>query len=595
MLFLLAFSIFSGCSSSSDDNGEQGEVTVSLTDAEGDFVTYSVDVLSIKLTKKNGLEVETLPVTTTVDFTQYVDMTEFLTAASVPLGAYSKATMVLDYSNADIRVENTAGETVQVTSIKDADNNDVTTMEVSVYLENQSALVIAPGLISHITLDFDLKVSNTVSFDGAGAASVVVEPSLVVDIDKESPKAHRVRGLLGDINEDMNYFYVKLCPFFHELKGKKAKFGEVMVLSGSETVYEINGLDFVGAEGLAALTDIDEDTPVLVKGKMLFNPRRFEADEVYVGTSVPGVSGDMVTGNVLKREGNVLSVNGLVISEEGKEIRLNDTVEVTLSEDTVVKKQLSTEEFAIGDIAPGQKILVTGVLSELESGTLALDATLGTARLLMTSLRGNVAADTESSDLNVKLDSIDMRKTELFDFTGTGTSAENDADPLSYEIETADLDTSGFGFDDPIKIFGFVNAFGQAPYDFAATSIVDYSNLPTFFTLRWFPSTTEPFVELTEESLVVDLDALNVYHILFKSHEYRVDDTGEVTINPSESGVFVIHMRKKPEVYTNFAEFSARLDILLDGNNRARRLFATGIYDRENQILTASYLTMDLK
>ena len=47
----------------SDDSGS-GEVVIALTDAEGDFATYTVDVVSLTLTKANGAVVETLPVNT---------------------------------------------------------------------------------------------------------------------------------------------------------------------------------------------------------------------------------------------------------------------------------------------------------------------------------------------------------------------------------------------------------------------------------------------------------------------------------------------------------------------------------------------------
>jgi hypothetical protein len=38
-----------------------GEVVIGLTDAEGDFLSYAVDVVSIKLEKANGDTVQALP------------------------------------------------------------------------------------------------------------------------------------------------------------------------------------------------------------------------------------------------------------------------------------------------------------------------------------------------------------------------------------------------------------------------------------------------------------------------------------------------------------------------------------------------------
>jgi len=63
-----------------------GQVWIGMTDADGDFLSYTVDVMSIRLRRADGALVETLPAQTRVDFAQYVDLTEFMTAASVPLG-----------------------------------------------------------------------------------------------------------------------------------------------------------------------------------------------------------------------------------------------------------------------------------------------------------------------------------------------------------------------------------------------------------------------------------------------------------------------------------------------------------------------------
>ena len=76
----------SGGSGSDAANATTGQALVSLTDAAGDFLSYTVDVQSLTLTKLNGAVVETLPLTTRVNFADYVEMTEFFTAATIPSG-----------------------------------------------------------------------------------------------------------------------------------------------------------------------------------------------------------------------------------------------------------------------------------------------------------------------------------------------------------------------------------------------------------------------------------------------------------------------------------------------------------------------------
>ncbi len=61
-------------------SAESGTVYVGLTDADGDFLSYAVDVQSLTLRRSDGTVVEALPVAPRVDFAQYVDLTELLAA-----------------------------------------------------------------------------------------------------------------------------------------------------------------------------------------------------------------------------------------------------------------------------------------------------------------------------------------------------------------------------------------------------------------------------------------------------------------------------------------------------------------------------------
>src|SRR6267143_4800236 len=101
----------SACRSSTD---EMGVVGISLTDAAGDFLSYTVDVTSLTLTKADGTVVQALPQRARVDFSRFVDLTEFVTAVTIPAGSYVSATLNLDYNNADIQVDDGNGVPVPV-------------------------------------------------------------------------------------------------------------------------------------------------------------------------------------------------------------------------------------------------------------------------------------------------------------------------------------------------------------------------------------------------------------------------------------------------------------------------------------------------
>ena len=55
-----------------DDNC--GTLLVGVTDADGDFLSYSVNITAIELTRRDGTVVSVLPTPQTVDFTDYVDL-----------------------------------------------------------------------------------------------------------------------------------------------------------------------------------------------------------------------------------------------------------------------------------------------------------------------------------------------------------------------------------------------------------------------------------------------------------------------------------------------------------------------------------------
>ena len=268
LLISISISFISGCGQSGSDisnSNADGTLVVGLTDAEGDFVSYIVDVQSITLTKANGRVVQVLPVTSRVDFARYTELTEFVTSSMVPLGAYRHVTMTLDYSNADIRVENSLGDAVAVDAIQDEAGNSVTTLEMTVHLEGRNKLVISKGVPAHLTLDFDLNTSNKAVFNSDGIPTVIVEPYLVADVDLQRPKTHRLRGSLQEVDVDNSSFDILVQPFHRKLNNDEL-FGTLTVLTDDETIYDIDNQSYVGSPGLLALDVLPLSTPTIVHG-----------------------------------------------------------------------------------------------------------------------------------------------------------------------------------------------------------------------------------------------------------------------------------------------------------------------------------------
>lgn len=336
----------SGCFESGgggSDSSDSGEVVIGLTDAASDFIKYEVQVVSLILTKQNGAVVEALPVLTSVDFAQYVEMTEFLTAATIPVGRYVKATLKLDYLNAVIQVADNSGEPVPVDTENILDENGVpiSTLSVSVHLRGRNALVIAPGIPAHLTLDFDLGASNQVDLTDPTDPILTVKPTLLADVNPENPKIHRLRGPLKQVDVADGSFRLIIRPFIHVISGGNERFGTLKVVTNTSTHYDINGTPYKGRGGLEALDQQPVLTAVIVMGDLNIATRLFEATQVYAGSSVPGGTLDVVTGNVISRSGNRLTVKGATLVRAGGSVVFNDQVIIQLGSNTTVNRQLS--------------------------------------------------------------------------------------------------------------------------------------------------------------------------------------------------------------------------------------------------------------
>lgn len=144
-----------------------GEVIIGLTDAEGDFITYSVNVTSLTLVRADGAVVETLPRSARVDFAQYTEMTEFLAAASVPPGTYTAGKIRLNYADAEVFVEK--GDDAIEALVVDAAGQALVDADFEIVLDNRRQLVVRRGLPSLLTVDFDLGASHEVDLSTSPA------------------------------------------------------------------------------------------------------------------------------------------------------------------------------------------------------------------------------------------------------------------------------------------------------------------------------------------------------------------------------------------------------------------------------------------
>jgi len=582
---LLAAMSLNGCSSGGEENTDSGELVLGLTDAAGDFSHYTVDVTQITLTKLNGAVVNVLPLSTQVDFAQYTEMTEFLTAATVPAGIYKKATLSLDYSNADIWVEDNSGASVRVDNIIDGDGNVIASMDVSVMLEGRKRLVIVAGTPAHMTLDFDLSASNIVEFSDLDIPTVTVEPILVADLDFSRPKIHRVRGPLARVNVEQQLLGIVIRPFHHS-QDNDSRFGSLVVKVNDATVYDINNDDYVGNAGLEVMAVLPNYAATVIIGDLKFNPTRFLAREIYAGSSVPGGTMDVVKGTVIARVGDTLVVRDATLIRAGGSVVFGDHVNVDISSTTIVKKQMSVDPATSADISVGQKVAIFGSLSGDVSTGVSMDATTGLVRMKITNIRGTsvaqVSLPSDEPPFIVALQAINHLRAAVFDFTGTGIDTNNDADATNYEIATGSLDLTAIADNTPVLVKGFVSPFGAAPRDFDAISVTDFSEVPASMAISWSPGTDMPFTSSSAIDAVLAQGTGKFHHFSQVGNHIDMNDLTNTAslVVPSTGDVhFVIAENGVHQVFDNMSAWIDSMNTRISNGSVVKAIRATGQLD----------------
>lgn len=589
LFLLLGSTLVSGCGNSSTSADDlQSDLYVSLTDAEGDFTQYTVTVEALKLYQANGAVIETLPNTTTLDFAQYVDVTEFLTTATVPVGFYTRAEITLDFSEAILAVENEDGESIPATAVDD-NNQLLEKITLSTKINGGEGFAIRYGAPASLTLDFDLEASNQVAIEEDGEnATVTVNPVLVANTSIDDEKTRRLRGLLKTVNLNNETFIVDIRPF----RIRHHSYGNLKVHTSNETHYEIDGISYDQENGLRALNALPALSPVVVLGKLHFPQRRFEAAEVYAGSSVPWHDKDILKGSIIARMDNTLTVLGATIELDDGHFQFNDTVTVTVGDSTRVTKQGSDQAVTIQDLSVGQRIVVLGDM--IDDNTMDA-ATRGLVRMRYSDITGKVVT---TSPLELDLQHINRRNVRRYDFSGTGIDEDNDADPTEYQVETLSLALDGLQQLGPVWVRGFPTAFGSAPMDFTAKTVIDVSQMPTKMFMSYGQTGSPTAVAaLDETGLLLDLESTIGRHHLKQAG--IITDIHELTsvpyILPQDGhALYVLSQGRSVDVFTRWENFQDSLNKHLENNDLVIFVNAKGQYDPTALTLTSRYVVVRL-
>jgi len=594
--------LLGGCGSSGQDEATalNGDLEVAITDAEEDFLSYQIELDAIFLNRADGTQVSVLPLSTEVDFVQYQELSELFAVLSVPAGTYTGITLSLDYTDADIVIQDEAGASYQATAV-DGDGNTLTTTSVELQLNDNELIRISPFKAAQLTLDLDLAASNAIeSFE---PAIVSVEPFMIGTTYLDEDREHRVRGLLEMVNEEEQEVTLNIRP----MRLKQGQFGQFTLQVDEQTRYEIDGVEYEGLAGLTIMAELPERTPVVAFGspEERVDERNYLATIVHAGSSVAWSDSDVLKGLITARTENTLTLKGAVLELEDQAAYFRQTVTLNISEQTDVTAY-RLGDANIANLSIGQRVLALGAF-DATTGT--FNAEEGTVRMQLNRIVGEV---TQASPLQLDLSHINKRPVDTFDFSGTGGSEAEDSNPDAYQINTSDLDISGLEAQEWIQVRGYPGAFGSAPMDFDALSIIDpdFASHPAKLHALWSEESTAN-VQVENSVLTLNADAARMkLHLRAIPGSSQLGFTATTIENSGANGRFAIllkpdntrnngrmEMRENSRginLYRQFSSFSDALAEYLQQGYEVVHLTAAGQYSDTAQSLDANYVTVRL-
>ncbi len=617
---LAAFGLFSlvlinACGSASAPTGNpsaaNGVAMITLTDAPGDFLSYMVTVNSLQLTRQDGKVVQTVTNSTPVDFAQLVNLSEIISAAQVPAGKYISAALTLDYSAANIVVDNgNGGLTVQPTSILDSSGNAVTgPVTLTLNFPSGRPFVISERAVSNLALDFNLLAANTVlpnpitDTTAAGDVTVQVSPSISASLVPDAVKQIRVRGPLVSFDAAAQTYTINVRPFYNS----EGLHGQLTVMTTADTTFNIDGVAYNSADGWTALQNVSPDTLTSAYGSFNVAEGTFTASSVFIGSSVNGSTLDSVEGTVVARSGDTITIENAVkcyrghSDRSGRKAGHSRSITVTLGASTMVTRDGQAGTFGSQDISVGQHVQVFGTFAEDDSRT--LDATNGSVRLMLTTLVGTVTAYGDNM-LTVELKTLDGVRPSQLDFAGTGTPSNADASAYTISIP-AGVDVSNIT--GTVRLYGYVSSFGSDAANFEAVTIVSSPNAKAQVLIGFSnDGDIAPFTPaITADSTNMIISQASLQAAGFAKIRVNGDyldvstltDGLSIEVNSDAAHPqFVIAHRNGLtfDSYESFGEMVAALTTDLNGTTGLLGLYASGPYNSITGVLSADVLLIAL-
>ena len=567
-----------------------GTPVLTLTaDAAGAFGAYVIGIDTIELTQKGGYVYPAQSNDEQVDLTRRVNLTELFGAPGVPIGTYTSMTIYFDYSSPTIYLR---GATKPAT-VKFPSSSKI--IPVTVKFAPNHPLVIGLNKSTPFAVDIDLAASTAID---AATNTVTVSPYAVATVEPVDTNPLRARGQLVLSQPGKSNVVENIRPF-DDTYYTDPGVGALTVDTSSSTYFNISGHVYVGSAGLTALANAQSGTVMTAYGTLgslaTIIPE-FNATQVYAGTSVSTQGTAVIRGTVAARSGDTLTLARAesVCPENyclaNATLTYYPTATVTVGPSTVVTEDgAAASGLGVQSISVGQRVSVSGTGTKGTSVMPnSLDATTGEVRMQPTTIWGTLVSGASGS-ATLDLQQIDLDSPTTFDFTGTGVTGSEDANPASYSVNTGTTDESGTTAGTLLSAVGFMTPFGSAPPDFSASSVTPASAGPTDLIVQWNGGTTAPFTSSGSSGLVVNLGNASIQSAVMQTGP-QIVQLSSLSASPTiafgcssgncgnaEFGIG--NGAKGISVYDSSSSFLSGLTSTLNGSTGITELVAIGTYD----------------
>jgi hypothetical protein len=611
----------SGCG---NDQFTYGTPVITVSATPGPFTAYLVEIDQILLTRNDNTPAYPLLQPQIVDFAKLGDMPEVFGAPAILEGTYTSATITLNYGtsvyqSAALLYVNVNGTSTAVSPVSVDSTGTATTagsVSYTVKFDPAHPLVITRGVSTPIDFNFDLSASSVLNLT-TSPAQVAVRPFIGASTVPNYTKPMRARGVYVTTDTTNSTFTMNARSFF-DTQGNPS--GAITVQTDANTAYNVNGVVYQGAAGLAAIKPLQINTILEAYGTFgalnSVTPT-FVATQVYAGVAVENLLTDRITGTVASRSGNTLHIHNAEIESRcinipiGVALSFVNDYPVTIADTTpvTVDGRPDLGSVPIQNLSVGQQVDMEAIATPTNCGTVQAsgDATNGLIRLTPTTGWGTLNAP-PASGISANLLTLGGAQPATLTFTGTG-SAGADADPSAYAIDTTGVDTSALAATSLFRFDGLVTPFGAAPPDFTATSVAAGSATDQVLAVEWAGNgTTTPFVTKDSNGLVVNISggSLGATHLvqtgplIINDPSTTIDLTSPqvnpiIVADPTLTSQFAVGNPSSTTglaMFYDYTSFLTDLNTVLNGTNTIQKLVAVGKYNQVTNTFTAYRIDM---